>query len=309
MMQRCGVYARLLLGMHKRDSHSSKDRLYAIDKFSTDRLVTPFPDKVLVAIGKRGSGKSTLMKTVIALVPRFENGMVFSPTEEANGGWSSVFPPTNIHKEFTDALVEQAKVYQMHQKHKTIQRIKRTFGRDPVDEDEIKAYMPGFVLILDDCFYDTSKKNSKALRWLFFNGRHYKFFVVCSLQYLLDLSPGLRSQIDYVFFTKEVNGNVRKKVYNEYFSGLIKRQSEFERILDKHTENRGLLVFSPTGNSNRAEDCVWYFKADPAAKARVGSLPLWAWAKRHYIDPELLMDADLEDASDEEDDGNTVILS
>jgi hypothetical protein len=264
-----------------------KNQLYPIGRFPWAKLCTPYPNKAIAVIGKRGAGKSTFIETMISALPLFQNGFACSPTEEANGSWGRTFPPSQIFAEFKDELVENAKRYQILQKKKTVRRFVRQYGREPT-KDETLHHMPGFLIVLDDCFYDTKQRNSKGLRELFFNGRHYKFFVVLSLQYIKDLGPGPRQNCDFVFLTKEVNGGTRKKMYEEFFNGMIKSYTHFERIFDRHTENRGLLVFSPCSNTNKVEEAVWYAKGDPemARMARVCCRAVWAWAKRHWLDPD-----------------------
>nr|QYA18283.1 putative A32 virion packaging ATPase [Clandestinovirus] len=282
-----------------------REQLYAISKFKMERVCAPYRDKVIAVVGKRGSGKTTLMKDIISNVyPRIENGIVFSPTECANGTWGKIFPPTNVYGEFNEEAIKNAKQYQMEKKKETARRFKRQFGRPAANFDELKPYMPCFLIIFEDCFYDNTIKNNKSLRDLLMNGRHFNFFVMLALQYYLDISPGLRNQIDFAIFCKEANGETLRKLHKQAFSAMIERFKDFKRIFDRHTENRGYLILTPTANSNKAEEVVFYYRADPTTNPTIGSKALWAWAARHYLDPFGLGDDD-----DEEPDENETVMS
>ena len=55
------------------------------------------------------------------------------------------------------------------------------------------------LLVLDDCTYDPRIFRSTAMRDLAMNGRHQSISLWTSCQYLVDLPPAIRGQIDYVF--------------------------------------------------------------------------------------------------------------
>lgn len=40
---------------------------------------------------------------------------------------------------------------------------------------------PTMVVILDDCLYSDFWKRSEAMKWLFFNGRHYGILLIITL--------------------------------------------------------------------------------------------------------------------------------
>jgi hypothetical protein len=72
----------------------------------------------------------------------------------------------------------------------------RTRGRSHRTQQLTGEVEPSFC-VLDDVLYDRAFFKSKQ-RQLLMNGRHDKIFTVISAQYLMDLAPSLRAQVDYV---------------------------------------------------------------------------------------------------------------
>ena len=53
--------------------------------------------------------------------------------------------------------------------------------------------------------------SDKNIRCIFMNGRHYKIFLLITMQHGLGLPPDLRSNIDYVFiFRNNIVKSVKK---------------------------------------------------------------------------------------------------
>ena len=59
------------------------------------------------------------------------------------------------------------------------------------------------IIILDDCLYDKSVLKSSAMREIFLNGRHLHIAMIICAQYVMDLSPDLRTNVDYIYAMRE----------------------------------------------------------------------------------------------------------
>jgi hypothetical protein len=116
------------------------------------------------------------------------------------------------------------------------------------------------ALVLDDCMYDKQVMKSKTMRNLFMNGRHYKCFFLAAVQWLMDLGPDLRTQVDYVFALRENILSNRERLY-KYFFGIFPKYEDFSRVFDACTANYECLVIDNTVNSNDVEDCIFWYKA------------------------------------------------
>jgi len=85
---------------------------------------------------------------------------------------------------------------------------------------------------------------------------------MAAVQYLMDLGPALRTQVDYCFALRENVISNRERLH-KYFFGVFPRFEEFSRVLDACTANYECLVIDNTVQSNNITDCVFWYKASP----------------------------------------------
>lgn len=220
-------------------------------------------DKVCLFIGKRGTGKSTLVTDIMYHKKNsIPMGVVMSATEEGNHYYSKYVPDLFVHGCYNRETLE--KVIES-QRQKLIR-----FGRvDPV-----------FVL-LDDCMYDRGFLKDECIRTLFMNGRHWKIFFLLTTQYCMDLPPALRTNVDYVFCLRENVIQNREKLYKAFF-GVFPTFHVFQQVMDACTENFECLVIDNTSRSNNLEDCVFYYKAQLRPTFRMGSEAWWSYHSKNY---------------------------
>ena len=224
-------------------------KVLRLKKFAIDKIK---PNRVILIIGKRGTGKSTLLKDILYhLRNQVDLGFAMTPTYDTQQMFEECLPKSHIYKEYTiecirnilncmESLKEQNKVRQV-------------------------------VIALDDCMYDKGIMKTKEMREIHMNGRHLNICLINSVQYLMDIGPDLRSQIDYVFVLKENIRSNREKLH-KYFFGMFEKFDEFSLVMDKCTNNHELLVLDNTQHvNNNIEDCVFYYKANPnIGRFRIG---------------------------------------
>lgn len=228
---------------------------YTIRKFDLTKMQK---DSTICIIGKRRSGKSFLMRDILYHFQDFPKGVVISETESANPFFKNFVPDSFIYDNVTPDLLNMI-----------IQRQKR---RIQLSGNKDKARM---FLVMDDCLASASKwKNSDAIKELFMNGRHLAIFYIVTLQYMKGISPDLRGNLDYIFVFKDTVIGNRRKLY-ETFAGAIPSFELFCSILDMCTEDYKCLVFSAAGDSNRMEDCVFWYKAEDHGPFKVGGKQFW----------------------------------
>lgn len=229
-------------------------------------------DKVVVLIGKRDTGKSFLTRDLLYYHQHLPVGTVVSATEGANEFYSSIVPPLFIHDEYTPELVDNV----LKRQKKIISKMK-SGGVDTRNTD------PKAFLIFDDCLYDSSWTKDKNVRSLFMNGRHYKIMFIITMQYALGIPPNLRTNIDYVFILRENLINNRKKLYEQY-CGMFPTFDIFCSVMDQCTENFECLVINNNAKSNRIEDQVFWYKAEPHPNFRIGAPMFWRQHQMNYRD-------------------------
>jgi hypothetical protein len=222
-------------------------------------------DNVVVLIGKRGTGKSFLVKDLLYYHTDLPIGTVVSGTESANRFYGDFIPNAFIHEEVDPQLVENV-ITRQKLVMKKLNKEKGTYGSSRID--------PRSFIILDDCLYDSSWAKDKNIRSIFMNGRHLKLFFIITMQYPLGIPPNLRTNIDYVFILREnIVGN-RKRIYENY-AGMFPSFEVFCQVMDQCTENYECLVVNNTSNSNKLEDCVFWYKADQHEDYQIGSKQFW----------------------------------
>lgn len=202
-------------------------------------------DAVVLIIGKRRSGKSTLMREIMYHHRDLPLGIVMSGSEESNEFYESFIPPVFVYENFSeDALQSLMDV----QKRRVLES--KQNGKDAAA-----------FCIIDDFGYAKKVFTSQLFRELAMNGRHRKLFTGITLQFALDMQPGLRNQVDVVIaYADNVLAN-RKRLYDHFF-GVYATFAEFDAVFRAATANYGCLVLDNTVKSSCSpEDCVFWFRA------------------------------------------------
>ena len=231
---------------------------------------------VIMLIGKRGTGKTFLVKDLLYYHQDVPIGVVISGTEEGNGFYGKIVPKLFIHNEYSSAIIENI----LKRQRSVLKQIKKeveTFKKSSID--------PRTFVILDDCLYDNSWSRDKLMRLLFLNGRHWKIMLIITMQYPLGVPPTLRTNIDYVFILRETYISNRKRIYENY-AGMFPTYDSFSQILDQCTENFECLVINNTTKSNKLQDQVFWYKADTHNDFKLGSKEFWLLSKDIQSDDE-----------------------
>jgi energy-coupling factor transporter ATP-binding protein EcfA2 len=214
---------------------------------------------VVLIIGKRGSGKSVILRSIMRAKQHIPMGIICSGTEEGNrayGGKGGCAPPEFVFPDFNEHALE-----------KLVERQKRL-----IDANRASSVF----VILDDCMYDAAKvMRTKVMRTLLLNGRHFKFFVVITTQYCIDIPPYARGNIDFVVCCREPIISNRQKLF-KFFGGVLPDYNQFATLLDQTTSNFEALVINQGSRSNSASDVFsWYRSEFPMPPFRMGSPSFW----------------------------------
>ena len=223
-------------------------------------------DAVVIFIGRRRTGKSTLVKDLLFHHQKMPLGTVISGTEESNDFYKSMIPPILIHGEYNPAIIAGFCKRQRIVCMKVKEEMERT-GQARID--------PRSFLIMDDCLYDNSWLTDKNIRYLFLNGRHLKVFFLITMQYPLGIPPVLRTNVDYVFILREPSPSNRQRIFNN-FGSAFPSFDFFCQIMDACTQNYECVVINNNSLSNRLEDIVFYYRADMHGDFKIGAPEIWA---------------------------------
>jgi len=214
------------------------------------------------------TGKTTLISSIIYEKRNiFPVGMVMSGTEDSNGFYRKMFPSTFVYNKLEE------------------DKIQEFVKRQKIAKKHLKN--PWAVLLLDDCTDDPKLFNKPLFQGLYKNGRHWACLYILSLQYCMDIKPVIRTNIDGTFILRETNLKNRKALWENY-AGVIPDFTMFCDIMDQLTDDYTALYIHNTTQSNRIEDCVFYYKAKPIPKDfRFGCPDFWAFHQARY-NPEYL---------------------
>jgi len=232
-------------------------------------------DAVAVFIGRRRTGKSTLVRDLLFHHQDMPLGTVISGTEESNSFYGKMIPPLFIHGEFAPIILAN-----FCKRQKLI--MSKIMGEKAQFGENFKSrYDPRSFMILDDCMYDDSWTHDKNIRYLFMNGRWLKVFFLITMQYPLGIQPALRTNVDYVFILREPYMTNRKRIFDNYGSAFPSFEF-FCQVMDQCTTNYECLVIDNTSQSNKLEDCIFWYKAEMHGDFRIGAPEFWQHSEAHY---------------------------
>lgn len=237
-------------------------------------LMTTF-QPVILCCGARGSGKSTLVKDILyhhhaAGAPRI---VIFSDTESVNGFFSEFIPGICIHSPVTIEGIKN-----VWEKQKDI-AMKKRLKQIPETTDT------RLIIVADDLAYNKKLMNNESFREVCLAGRHYGVTLIITVQYLIDLSVSMRSNVDFAFFLSENNQKNREKIFLNYCS-CFDELKLFNAVFTTCTENRGCFVVNRKSAVGTIEETVSWYKADHTIQFKYGSPELWSFNKRRYLSDE-----------------------
>jgi hypothetical protein len=222
-------------------------------------------DAVVVFIGRRRTGKSTLVKDLLFHHQDIPMGCVISGTEESNGFFKKIVPPMFIHGEYNPIILANF-----------VKRQKLVAARLEQDRERgVRSNLdPRAFMILDDCMYDDSWTHDKNIRYLFMNGRHLKVFFIITMQFPLGIQPALRTNVDFTFILREPYMNNRRRLFENYGAAFPSFEF-FCQMMDQCTQNYECLVINNTTQSNKMEDMIFWYKAEIHGDFKLGAPDLW----------------------------------
>jgi len=191
-----------------------------------------------------------------ALRSRLDFGVAMTPTEESMDMFRKHMPDAWILPCYSQEKLE------------AMLNVQRRCQRE-------KKRSRHLFLFMDDCMYDKKVLRSTAMRDLFMNGRHLKITFCCAMQYIMDMGPDLRTQVDYVICTREVIIANKMKLW-KYFFGMFERYDDFSRVMDKCTENYSALIMDNTVRTGGIADSIFWYRASLDVPAfKIGAESFW----------------------------------
>ena len=200
------------------------------------------PHRIIIIVGKRGTGKSVMQRDLMYhMAQKWDFGLAMTPTEESADMFRQHMPDSWIYNGFSTAKLDQ------------MLGLQRDLCRSKKQKN--------LFILMDDCMYDKKILKGLGIRDLFMNGRHMHISLCNAVQYVMDMGPDLRTQVDYVFALRENIISNKTKLW-KYFFGMFEKYEDFAKVMDKCTSNHGCLVMDNTTGSCNVEECIFWYKAE-----------------------------------------------
>lgn len=219
----------------------------------------------IIVIGKPKTGKTTLICSLLYhkrnIIP---TGIVVCGTEDSSGTYNRIFPSSFIYNKYDESIMEKFIIRQKTAK-KYIEN-------------------PWAVCLLDDCTDNPGIFRKTIQQGFFKNGRHWKMLYIVSLQYCMDILPVIRSTVDGVFILREASVRIRKSLYENYAS-IIPDFLLFCELMDKLTDDYTAIFIKNLTNTNKWQECVFWYKAKPCPDDfKFGCPEMWKFHNERYND-------------------------
>lgn len=208
-------------------------------------------NSTILLIAKRGSGKSTLIKSLLHHFRDIPTGIIICPSERMDPYYSDFFPSAFIYYEYKSETIVNLLQRQIEIIAKNKRRIEN--GKKEIDTRA--------VLVMDDCLAEKKLwEKDKPLIEIFVNGRHYRILYILVSQNIMGVGPQLRDNCDIIFFFAVDNDSQIKKIY-EHYAGMFPSYDVLKQVIDELTKDYGTMVIVKRGKRDSIIDKVFYYKA------------------------------------------------
>ncbi len=219
-----------------------------------------------LVIGMRGSGKSTVVRSLLYYKRHLKYGVCISGTERMNRFWRDIMPEVFIHGDINPKTTRKL----MQMQEETMEAAQAT---DP------PAKTPGAFAVYDDCLFDAKFLKAKSTNELLLNGRHFFITPFFISQYAVGIPKMLRMNFDYIFLLGSIMPQTRIQ-YFEQFGSMFGCFRDFCQAFDVCTADDGAMVIHQSCRKPKGiEDYVYWYKATPNLKYKIGDSCFWDYQK------------------------------
>lgn len=211
----------------------------------------PYGGRTIIAIGSRGSGKTTFIMQYLSTMAAHKQNipfvLCFTPSDQYQHKFDVHIPAKDVHDDYKDELFD--KFVRAQQQLKKIHSEKK-------DGADTRA-----VVIIDDCgpaLKDISK--SLPMKFILFNGRHIDTNLIISTQDVLgDIPPAIRSNFNYCFAFFVGDMNIERLYRNWAQTGTLKL---FRSIYKTIIEQKCGMVIDLLKNTDDVTEKYYIYKPE-----------------------------------------------
>ena len=170
-----------------------------------------------------------------------------------------------IHEEYNTAIIENV----LKRQKIVLKQIKREKKNLTVVQIlMLKCFCHSWMTV----FGITRGARDKMMRLLFMNGRHWKIMTTITMQYPSRSTTKSAEQILIILlFLREPYITNRRKVFMKIMQECFQHFESFCQVMDQCTENYECLVINNNARSNKLEDQIFWYKAEPHTDFKLGS--------------------------------------
>jgi len=203
-----------------------------------------------VVIGRRDYGKTHLVKDILHTHNNvYKDKTIFM--------FNSCYLEEYSNK-FTDATVCEYEPSTVHS------IMAKTFKRQRIEFEKCKINVdtdtPHSIIVFEDCIYDPNWYKDKYIKFLFMNGKFFKFSTLITLQYPISIPCHIQYDFDYIFVFRAPYSSYRKMIWENYLSTIPFSFEDFNTLMDKLLEYE-CYVFHITSKSSNLQDIIFLHKS------------------------------------------------
>lgn len=191
-------------------------------------MIIDIRDSVILFVGKRGCGKTLLLKSLLEQHHQdFDKIIAICPTD-FNGGYKKLIGENNAINEFKDEYIKTI-LDKMEKKNENKVQTDKDFKR--------------LLLILDDCIADINFNSCENLKKVVIAGRHFGVSLLFTSQYIKAMPPIVRNNADYLLIG-QVNAQSFQILNDEFNTNKTKK--EFRDMLQYAGEDYEFMIIKQT---------------------------------------------------------------
>jgi hypothetical protein len=218
-------------------------------------------DAAMGLVGPRRTGK-TFLSEALCYEMKFKRAAALYGSEGSREAFQKFIYDTYLH----DATIEllQSIVEKQKENYKKL----KSQGCDRSASE--------MLLIVDDKGFDDKFMKHKIVKEIGANARNFNMASMWLIQYIIMMSTGSRGNFDWMFFTRDVNIENRKKAYKMY-GALCQHEHIWQAIFNAATQQRCVLAIDVTNSTtNNLEDSFFWYRAP--------HLPDWKMGDKEFRD-------------------------
>jgi nicotinamide riboside kinase len=194
-------------------------------------------NKTVTLVGKRGSGKSEMLKYLVDQHKQaFRRIFVISPTESINSFYVK------------SGLVDKDNVFDIYEEEWAEKLISQMTKENANKTKETASQV---LLILDDCVSDTKFHQSPTIKKIYTRSRHFFLSVIITTQYLYSIPPVCRNNSDFILCGQLNRASLG--LLNEEFCSADIDKTQFIQMYSKATKNYGFFVINTSSVTDGAD--------------------------------------------------------